>query len=449
MKRAKRTHRLLTLSLLLLALPLAVTLWPAKRTLAATIVNIPDSYGPNNVVKARIYEGTWEKKDGNYRFYRSGINKMVKGRWFRNNGSVYLVGADGSRMTGWVHYRRHLYYLNKDGKMRTGWLAYKYYFKPSSGRMVLNTLYRIGSAAYLFDTAGIKQIGMHTYNGDPYFFFNNGKMAHSRWVKYNGRIYWMQESGKMLKSSWLTVSGKKYYVGSDGARVTGQQNIDGVIYFFTNSGVLRPGKTVDPSRPMIALTFDDGPSIYTPRLLACLKKNNAHATFFMVGDRVLTYPGSVQLMTQYGCELGNHSYSHSAMTSLSTSEIENEFMTTSANIYRACGRYPTVARLPYGDGYNDSRVLSAIGLPSVYWSVDTEDWANTGDSQHTISAVLNNAKSGDIILMHDLYPATANAVEIIVPALVARGFQLVTVSELARYKGGTVLSQGRTYFNFY
>ena len=121
---------------------------------------------------------------------------------------------------------------------------------------------------------------------------------------------------------------------------------------------------------------------------------------------------------------------------------------TSQKIKAACGKAPTVARLPYGAGNNNSSVLNALGLPSIYWSIDTRDWANTGNPQHTVNEVLNNVRDGDIILMHDIHQSSVQAAETIIPALKKKGYQLVTVSELAKYKGKTSLRTGKTYYNF-
>ena len=452
----KNTPRLRSLSLrrisvilfLILAVPILTQTALTHTASAASVREIPKSFGPTNVIKCRTYEGSWKQYSKKiFRFTRSN-GKLAKSRWFHYNDAIYLVDEKGNRVSGWVKYRDHLYYLQTDGKLRLGWLAYKYYLKPTSGRMAVNTFYKIDGATYYFNKAGVKQTGFQTIKGSQYFFFANGKLAANRWVKYNGNYYRIQADGKVMKSAWLELSGKKYYLGSNGARVTGEQYIGNTWYTFNSAGVLIESSVIDTTKPMVALTFDDGPSIYTPRLLACLKRYNAHATFFMMGDRVLSYPSAVKQMVQYGCELGNHSMTHSAMTTLPLYQVEQEFSQTSANIYSVCGRYPTVARLPYGDGYNNSSILQAVGLPSIYWSIDTEDWANTGNPQSTIDAVLGSVRSGDIILMHDLHSATVTAAETIIPTLVQRGYQLVTVSELARYKGGTSLAVGRTYFSF-
>ena len=89
-----------------------------------------------------------------------------------------------------------------------------------------------------------------------------------------------------------------------------------------------------------------------------------------------------------------------------------------------------------------------MGLPSIYWSIDTRDWANTGNPSHTVNAVLDHVKNGDIILMHDIHRSTVDAAEKIIPALRKRGYQLVTVSQLAKYKGKTTLHRGKTYYHF-
>ena len=416
---------------------------------AATIHNVSKSYGPSNVVmKTKEIEGSWKQKDGKYYFYKTS-GKLVKAKWFKNNGAIYLVTASGKRVSGWVKYRGDMYYLRRgNGQLVTGWLKSTYYFRPSNGRMVRNKLYDIDGNTYYFQN-GKKQKGMQTIDGKQYYFSSSGKMAKSTFVKSGGYIYWMQATGVMAKSGWLTLGQKRYYINSEGHVVTGTQQIHGTWYTFDPNGVMISSTTIDPAKPMVALTFDDGPSIYTPRILSTLRAYNAHATFMMMGDRALTYASTVRQILAAGCELGNHSMTHAAMTTLSYAQIQAEFSQTSQNIYSAAGQYPTVGRLPYGDGYNNSSVLSAMGLPSIYWSLDTEDWNNKTNPQSTINAVLNTVKSGDIVLMHDLYEATATAVDTIVPALVERGFQLVTVSELARYRKNITLTTGVTYFNFY
>lgn len=411
-------------------------------------------YSLKNVMDAERFTGKWEKKKKK-KYFREAAGQIVKSRWIKADDGIYYVNAKSCQVCGWISYRNRLYYMDKNGKLHTGWLrtGRKTYFMGEKTGKMLTGLQKIKGSTYCFSQkTGEMRTGWLTADGNRYYFESSGKMAVSRWVKKYGKYYYVDDSGKKLKSGWLSVGENTYYLDDKGARVTGSAEINGVTYYFDSNGVYCPsgaGGTIDSSKPMVALTFDDGPGKYTDRLLNCLENNNARATFFMVGSNVPYYQSAVRRMTALGCELGNHSYSHPQYTHLSTSQIQSEVSRTSENIRNACGKYPTVARLPYGDGASNSTVLSAVGLPSIYWSIDTRDWEYTGSSWHTVDAVLNHVRSGDIVLMHDIHYATIVAAETIIPSLIERGYQLVTVSELARYKGKTSLQSGRTYWNFY
>lgn len=202
----------------------------------------------------------------------------------------------------------------------------------------------------------------------------------------------------------------------------------------------------DPTRPVIALTFDDGPSSEnTPRVLSYLESVGGKATFFMVGSRVAPNAELLKRMIADGCEVGNHTWGHENLTGLSGEQIVNTLNATGDAVQAACGVRPVVMRPP-GGSFNDAVLAGAGGLGmSVYcWSVDTRDW-KTRNAQSTIDHVLTNAKDGDIILMHDIHGATADACATLIPELVNRGFQLVTVSELASYRGGGV--PGSVYYS--
>lgn len=203
---------------------------------------------------------------------------------------------------------------------------------------------------------------------------------------------------------------------------------------------------VNSARPMIALTFDDGPSSEnTPRVLSYLESVGGKATFFMVGNRVAPNAGLLQRMVADGCEVGNHTWGHETLTKLSNEQIINTLNAANDAIQAACGVRPIVMRPP-GGAYNDNVLANVgnLGMSAYYWSVDTRDW-KTRNAQATIDHVLANAKDGDIILMHDIHSATADACAVLIPELVNRGFQLVTVSELASYRGGGV--PGNIYFS--
>lgn len=204
---------------------------------------------------------------------------------------------------------------------------------------------------------------------------------------------------------------------------------------------------IDPSKPMVALTYDDGPSRdSTPRILAKLKECGGRATFFMVGNRVGKFAPTVSQMVEQGCEVANHTYDHTLMTKVAPEELERQLMTTNQVVAQAGGVTPVLMR-PCGGATNNAGmgVAGAISMPAIMWSIDTLDW-KTRNAESTVSAVLDNVKDGDIILMHDLYGATADASEIIIPELIKRGYQLVTVSELASYRGGMI--PGKSYHMF-
>lgn len=186
------------------------------------------------------------------------------------------------------------------------------------------------------------------------------------------------------------------------------------------------------SQKAVALTYDDGPSKHTNKILDCLSRFGAKATFFVVGNRVDTYADTLLRAHSLGMEIGNHTMTHPKLTSLSLSAVSSELNSTANAIERITGKRPSLVRPPYGS-YNQNTINTA-GCPFILWSIDTLDW-KTKNAQKTVNAILSDVKDGDIILMHDLYLPTAEATEIIVPKLIEMGFDLVTVSELAERKG--------------
>ena len=210
-------------------------------------------------------------------------------------------------------------------------------------------------------------------------------------------------------------------------------------------GWYRGGGRLDISRPMVAVTYDDGPAKYTDSILDCLEKYGARATFFVQGKSVSKYEKSVKRAVELGCEIGNHTYDHSNLTKISGAAAAAQVADTNKAVYDAAGVYPKLFRPPYG-AYNKS-VLSAVGMPAIMWSVDTLDW-KTKNADKTLASVQMSAKDGSIILMHDIHAPTADAAERVIKYLLKQGYQLVTVSELldAR-KGGA--KAGTTYSSAY
>ncbi len=189
---------------------------------------------------------------------------------------------------------------------------------------------------------------------------------------------------------------------------------------------------IDPDKPMVALTFDDGPSEHTATILDALEQNNAHATFFVVGENINTCTEEyIKRAASIGCEIGSHTYDHCDLTSVSAKEVDDTVTKTDDIVFDLIGRYPYWLRPPYG-AFNDS-VRLQIQKPLAFWSIDTRDW-DTRDTASTVNVVLNYIEDGDIVLMHDFYAPTAAAAEQLIPTLIEQGYQLVTLSEMAYYR---------------
>lgn len=188
------------------------------------------------------------------------------------------------------------------------------------------------------------------------------------------------------------------------------------------------GPTPIPGKPRIALTFDDGPyNANNAVILAALQKYNAHATFFVLGSRAESRASELRNIIAAGSEIGNHSYSHVNMVDVSVAQMQNEIQRTQQIIYNATGVYPRFFRPPYGS-FNRS-VRDNANMPFCMWTIDTEDW-HYRDTDRLIQYVLSQAADGKVVLMHETYSSTAEAIETIVRELTARGYQLVTVSEM-------------------
>ena len=296
-----------------------------------------------------------------------------------------------------------------------------------------------GNRYYYKDGAMLKNT-WKTVNGDKYYFGKNGQ-AYVGKRKVGKATYYFADNGKR-KTGWRTINGKKYYFSpKSGKMVTGKKTISHYLCYFGEKGILT--RKIDKNKKMVALTYDDGPSIYTPDILKTLKENNAVATFFVVGNRVPTYSDTVKKAYGMGCEIGNHTYEHKNLTRISEAEVKQQVSKTNRNVKKVTGQAPVIMR-PTG-GATNTNVKQWVGMPSIIWSIDTLDW-KTRNADSTKRAVLDHVKDGDIVLMHDLYSATASASETIIPELVKRGYQLVTVSELAECRGG--MKETGSYFSF-
>ena len=190
-------------------------------------------------------------------------------------------------------------------------------------------------------------------------------------------------------------------------------------------------KNVSLDDKVVALTFDDGPSKYTSKILDVLDKYKASATFFLIGNKVDFYGDVLRRMLKEGSEIGNHSYDHKLLTRLSKEEFQEEIDKTQKAIYDVTGFTPTLFRPTYG-GYT-SVLKSYTDLKFVLWDVDSRDW-QVKSKDKIMKNILPNVKSGSIILMHDNHEYSLNALEDLIKELKGQGYKFVTVSELLELK---------------
>lgn len=195
-------------------------------------------------------------------------------------------------------------------------------------------------------------------------------------------------------------------------------------------------KRVDPEKKLIAFSFDDGPSRKnTEKILKALDKNNARATFFMLGQNAKYYPDLVKKVEESGNEVAGHSWNHPLLTKLGKKGVKKQMSQMNEAIASVTGSDVGLLRPPYGS--INGTVKKTVKDPLILWSIDTLDW-KTLNADKTADAILKQAKDGDIILMHDIHAPTVEAVKKVLPKLEKKGFQVCTVSELLEARNVTL-----------
>lgn len=196
------------------------------------------------------------------------------------------------------------------------------------------------------------------------------------------------------------------------------------------------------TKKYIAFTFDDGPNKNnTMDIVNYLNDNKMRATFFMVGNLMASNPDIVKYVYDNKMEIGSHSWAHSNLKRQKLDVIAEEMAKTDETYKNITGDTFKLMRPPYGAINSDVR--DNFNYSYIIWSVDTLDWKYK-DADHLYNFVINNVSDGDIVLMHDLQKSTKIAMERILPELYVRGYQVVSVSELANIKGKT-LENNKTY----
>jgi len=203
---------------------------------------------------------------------------------------------------------------------------------------------------------------------------------------------------------------------------------------------------IDPSKPVVAFTFDDGPSEFTSQILDTLHRYGGRVSFFVMGNKVHEHKSKILRAQSMGCEIICHAWDHQDLTKLSRRAIQKQLYDTIAAIAQVTGEVSLMFRPPYGNiNKNVEKVAKDLGLAIVNWSLDSNDW-NTQSAHLVYSEIADNLKSGDIVLCHDIYDSTAVTMSRLIPRLIAGGCQFVTVSELLKHKYGE-LEPGRLYLS--
>ncbi|MBR3560280.1 MAG: polysaccharide deacetylase family protein [Oscillospiraceae bacterium] len=207
-----------------------------------------------------------------------------------------------------------------------------------------------------------------------------------------------------------------------------------------------PPKAQAANTPLIAFTFDDGPSALTGQLLDALEARGVPATFFLNGHNggngLYRYSALAERMQSIGCQAANHTDRHAQFRKLTAAEMRREVTTVEDSLYTALGApYVDLVRIPYGQ--NSETIRKTVDRPMILWSVDTRDWESR-NADAVCAAILRGAYDGAIVLMHDSYRSTIDGALRAIDTLRERGYEFVTVSELFRRRG-IELENGHVY----
>lgn len=321
-------------------------------------------------------------------------------------------------------------------------------FKDLEGNYVTDSFIPSKGKTYYFNSDGNKVTGWQTISSYQYLFDDDGVMQ-TGWQEKDGAKYYLQDDGR-ASVGWLTLGEDTYYFDGEAKMVTGEKHIGASDCVFGDDGKLvSKESSLDPTKPMMALTFDDGPGERTMELLNVLEQYNSKATFFMTGTGLrnskVDVQATVKKMEEIGCQIGNHTMTHPQLTNLDAAGIQAEIGGVNDILAGIIGHGATILRPPYG-AKNDS-VRANAGMPLGMWSIDTLDW-KTRNAEQTVSTILTEAGDGDIVLMHDIHSESIDAAIAVIPQLVANGYQLVTIEELAEMRGIS-LQNGEEYYSFY
>ena len=273
------------------------------------------------------------------------------------------------------------------------------------------------------------------------------KLKHCKYSKEE--IKWTSSDKAVAK-----VSKKGWVKGLVGGECTITATIPTGKQYTCHVTVVAPdasSRHIDPEKPIVALTFDDGPSIYTSGLIDTLESYGVTATFFMCNDNcgsnlISSYSDLIRRMYNSGMEIANHTLHHPNLNTSSSEKIKSEIHNNADKIRSIIGEDKRVIlRPPYGN-YNDT-VKSIANTPLIIWSIDTQDWSVSGKSTAT-DTIMKNLKAeirdGGIILMHDIHKTSCESIPTVLNWLISNGYQVCSVSEMFAARG-VALENGEVY----
>lgn len=194
------------------------------------------------------------------------------------------------------------------------------------------------------------------------------------------------------------------------------------------------GSVIDSTKKLIAITFDDGPGPYTSRLIDILNNNKAKSTFFMLGKNLENYKNTVLKAHNSGMEIAYHSYAHQNFKRQELEEVISDLNYSNEILKSITGDTFHLIRPPYGS-INDE-IKDALDNVFILWDIDTNDWQKKNkDVDYLTNYTLEKVNDGDIILFHDIHLTSVDTMEKLLPLLYVNGYQVVTVSELAKNAG--------------
>jgi len=200
----------------------------------------------------------------------------------------------------------------------------------------------------------------------------------------------------------------------------------------------------EPGEKLVALTFDDGPGIFTDELLDLLEEHESKATFFVVGSRIAAHPQTLRRMIEQGSEVAGHSWNHPNYLSIEEDEIKFQLQATNSMIFNVTGVRPLMHRVP-GGAFDDLvlDVSRELGMSVIQWSLDPWDW-RVRNADIVYDDIMSRVRNGSIVVLHDIHAATIEAMERLIPDLIEAEFKLVTVSELLQETG---MEPGVVYYS--